>query len=309
MVSTFSSNIQLEEPARGDDVGTWDTPVNNNMTLLDLVCGGNTTISLNNANITLSAGQFKSKLIVFNSTLTGSVTITFPTSFTKSYEVYNACSGTSAFTITLATTASGGSAVALPPGEIKDVINTGVSMVFKNLGYVGQYWDYAGSSLPNWVSACTVPPYLYCDGSTFSSATYPQLTMLLGGTTLPDMRGRTRFSIDAGAGRLSSGTIGFNPNTALAAGGSQTATLQTSNLPPYTPAGTVANTPPAVNIMIGGAGGAGPAFNQNPAAAALAGQNADTSIFTGTPAAGQVSNPLPIIPPALIGGITMIRSA
>jgi hypothetical protein len=26
MASTFTPNIQLEEPARGDDVGTWDTP-------------------------------------------------------------------------------------------------------------------------------------------------------------------------------------------------------------------------------------------------------------------------------------------
>ncbi|MEH2547137.1 hypothetical protein V1283_003782 [Bradyrhizobium sp. AZCC 2262] len=28
MVSTFTPNIQLEEPARGDQVGFWHTPVN-----------------------------------------------------------------------------------------------------------------------------------------------------------------------------------------------------------------------------------------------------------------------------------------
>ena len=39
MASTFTPNIQLEEPARNDDVGVWDTPVNNNMTLVDLVVG------------------------------------------------------------------------------------------------------------------------------------------------------------------------------------------------------------------------------------------------------------------------------
>ena len=37
MASTFTPNIQLNEPARNDDVGTWDTPVNSNMTLIDLV--------------------------------------------------------------------------------------------------------------------------------------------------------------------------------------------------------------------------------------------------------------------------------
>jgi hypothetical protein len=107
MVSTFTPNINLEEPARGDDVGTWDTPVNSNMTLLDLTLGGITTISLNNSNIVLSAAQFLSKGITTNSTLTGSVTITFPTSFTKSYEFFNQCTGSLNNTVTLATTAGG----------------------------------------------------------------------------------------------------------------------------------------------------------------------------------------------------------
>ena len=80
MVSTFTPNIQWEEPARGDQVGTWDTPVNNNGTLIDRVTGAITTIGLNNSNVVLSAAQFQSKKIIFNSTLTGAVTIFFPSS-------------------------------------------------------------------------------------------------------------------------------------------------------------------------------------------------------------------------------------
>jgi hypothetical protein len=34
MVSTFMPNVQLEEPARGDDI--WDTPMNNNTGAIDL---------------------------------------------------------------------------------------------------------------------------------------------------------------------------------------------------------------------------------------------------------------------------------
>ncbi len=37
----------------------------------------------------------------------------------------------------------------------------------------------------------TIPvDYLLCDGSSFSSSTYPLLFALLGGTTLPDLRGK-----------------------------------------------------------------------------------------------------------------------
>src|SRR5258705_2545184 len=152
MVSTFTPNIQLEEPARGDQVGVWDTPVNNNETLTDLVVGAINPISLNNSPVILAAAQFQSKQITFNSTLTGSVAITFPSSFKKSYEIQNLCTGSSAFIITLTTTAAGGQAICCPPGEIIDCVNDGTSIKFKNLGRVGSYWDYAGSSVPAWVS-------------------------------------------------------------------------------------------------------------------------------------------------------------
>ncbi len=151
MVSTYTPNINLEEPARGDYVGTWDTPVNANMTLIDLVVGGRTTISLNNSPVTLSAAQFQCKTITFNSTLTGSVAITFPSTFTKSYEIYHTCTGSSAFINTLQTTAAGCEVVACPAGEIFEVLNDGTNIRFKNLGRIGSYWDYAGSSVPNWV--------------------------------------------------------------------------------------------------------------------------------------------------------------
>src|SRR5882672_6774909 len=234
MVSTFTPNIQLEEPARGDDLGTWDTPVNSNMTITDLVVGGITTISLNNSPIVLAGVQFQTKCITFNSTLTGNVQITFPPSFKKSYEIRNACTGSSAFIITLATT-SGGQVVCAPPGESVDVINDGTNLYFHNMGRIGSYWDYAGSSVPAWVSGCTVAPYLNCDGTSFSSATYPTLTTLIGVNLTPDGRGRTRFALDGGTGRISSAAGGFSAPVVGGSGGSQTITLGTSNLPPYTP--------------------------------------------------------------------------
>src|SRR5882757_1369630 len=213
MVSTFTPNIQLEEPARGDQVGVWDTPVNGNMTEIDLVVSAINTISLNNSPVVLAAAQFQSKGITFNSTLTGSCAITFPTSFKKSYEIFNTCTGSSAFVITLGTTAAGGQQIACPPGEIVDVVNDGTNIKFKNLGRVGSYWDYAGSSVPAWVSGCTVPPYLDCNASTFSAATYPSLAVILGSTTLPDFRGRAPLYLNEGTGRLTTAGAGIDGNT------------------------------------------------------------------------------------------------
>ena len=301
MVSTFTPNIQLEEPARGDDVGTWDTPVNNNSTLLDLICGAITTIGLNNANVTLSAAQFKSKQLTFNSTLTGSVTITFPTSFIKSYEIQNLCSGSSAFIITLATTVAGGQVICCPPGETIDCFNDGSNIKFKNFGRVGSYWDFAGSSVPAWVSGCTIPPYLNCDGTAFSSATYPQLAVQLGGTTLPDSRGRFRLTLNQGTGRVTTGNGGMDGNTFLAGGGAPNQTLITANLPAYTPSGSIVASAPG--SVFNGGGGVGTAGGGS----AITGI-AITANFTGN-AQGGTSQAILIVNPAYSGGITMIRSA
>jgi hypothetical protein len=238
-MSTFSPNLNIEEVARGGDTGTWDTPTNSNWTLMDSALGAITTIPLNNANIVLSAGQFQSKQITFNSTLTGSVTITFATSFIKSYEIQHLCTGSSAFTITLETTATGGQVICCPPGETVDVFNDGTNLKFKNLGRIGSYMDWAGSSVPSWISGCTVPPYLDCNGTTFSSATYPALAGQIG-TTLPDYRGRAAHYLNEGTGRLTSGGAGIDGNTLFAAGGANGVTLTTANLPAYTPAGSVA---------------------------------------------------------------------
>lgn len=234
MVSAFSTNIQLEEPAFGDYAGTWDTPVNANFTLLDLAYGGVTSIALAGANVTLTSSEFQQRQITFSSTLTASVTITFPTSFRKSYEINHACTGSTTFTITLKTTAAGGQVICVPPGEITDVINDGVNFTFKGLHRIGKYWDHAGSSVPNWVSGCTVPPYLNCDGTKFSSATYPQLTLRLGSTTLPDSRGRVRAALNQGTGRMTTAGSGVDGNTIISAGGSETITLIANEVPTIT---------------------------------------------------------------------------
>ena len=299
MVATFTPNIQLTEPARGDAVGTWDTPVNSNTTLIDLVVGGIATIPLNNSNVVLSPAQFQSRMITFNSTLTGSVTITFATSFTKSYEIYHACTGSSAFTITLETTAAAGQVVAVPPGVITEVVNDGTNIKFKNLwGPIGTYFDWAGSSTPNWSDACTVPPLLACTGSSFSSATYPVLAGMIG-TTLPDSRGRGRWALDAGVGRVSSAPSGVPGNTLFGAGGDQLTQNHTHGV-----------TDPGHHHVVEGSQGDQAGFQPQFLNAANGPSNTvpDTTVMTGISLSAYGNGAAQNMPPVYVGGITLIRA-
>jgi len=306
MVSTFTPNIQLEEPARGDDTGTWDTPVNNNTTLIDLVVGNITTIGLNNSNVILNAGQFQSRQIIFNSTLTGSVTITFPTSFKKNYEIYHTCTGSSAFTITLATTVAGGQVVCAVPNETIFVTNDGTNIRYTGLDRIGSYWDYAGSSVPNWISGCTVPPYLNCDGTTFSSATYPQLVNVLGGTTLPNSKGRVRAALDQGAGLISTAATGFNTPNVGGIGGAQSNTLGSSNLPASIPITDPGHTHTISNN--------GTVNGEASVAASAFFTITNTGVTTNSAVTGITVNPgsantaITNLQPSYIGGLMMIRA-
>jgi len=309
MVSTFSPNIQLEEPARGDLVGTWDTPVNSNMTLIDLVVGAVATIPVAGAPIVLSAAQFQSAAITFSSTLTASIAITFPTSFKKPYKIRNVCTGSSAFVITLQTTAAGGQVVCCPPGEAVDIVNDGTNLYFCDLDRIGAYWDYAGSSVPAWVSGCTVPPYLAATGGTFSATTYPVLASILGSTTLPDARGRARFALDASAGRISSAATGFSGSSVGSGGGAQATTLSSVNMPPIPitdPSHSHATTGTGNGSwVVAGAGGSqygGGAFG------IVNGSVAVVANVTGISAGNAVPTAFTNLPPAYIGGITMIRA-
>lgn len=308
MVSTFTPNIQLEEPARGDQVGTWDTPVNSNMTVVDKTIGAFTVVSLNNAPVVLNAAQFQSRTITFNSTLTGNVAITFPSSFIKDYLIFNNCTGSSAFVVTLTTTSAGSNTIGVPPGEAVNVFNYGTSggPFFHNLARIGTYWDYGGSSVPAWVSACSNPPYLSCDGSVFSAVTYPQLAIILGGTTLPDTRGRSRFNLNAGTARVTAGISGVDGNTRFASGGNELSQQHNHGItdPGHGHPGSLgrlsgtATTGSNLGALFGGINTGVSDIQPLTIAAAV------TGISINNFGSGLAQN----MPPAYIGGITMIRA-
>jgi len=232
---TLTTAKDLQLVANSSFVGTWDVPTNSNWSIVDAALGQIVNIPRNNSPVTLSAAQFQCYQITFSSTLTGSVAITFPSTFTGPYSVNNICTGSSAFIITLKTTIAGGQIVACPPGELVDVVNDGTNLKFRNLGRVGSYMDYAGSSVPAWIAGCTVPPYLNCDGTAFSSVTYPALAIVLNGTTLPDARGRGSVTLNQTTSRITTANSNLDGDTILATGGTgTTTTLVSTQIPQMT---------------------------------------------------------------------------
>lgn len=228
MVNT--PNKFLEQPIVGTLPGTWDAPLNSNTGVVDNSFGGLATIALLNSPVTLSSGQYQCVFLKFTGVLTASVPITLPP-IGSFYTIINETTNSSAFYVTMQTSVAGGRVIGLPPGNMTEIMTDGIHTRFKQLPAVGSYWDYAGSSTPSWIDICTIPPWLYCNGSAFSSSTYPNLAVLLNGTTLPDFRGRAAFQLNDGTSRLESSVGGLDGNTIFASGGSQTVTLSSRNIP------------------------------------------------------------------------------
>lgn len=72
MATSLTPNKSLMQPARGDDVGTWDTPVNGNMSIIDSAFGGSTILSSSSGTVNLTASQYQTPfwIISANSTAT-----------------------------------------------------------------------------------------------------------------------------------------------------------------------------------------------------------------------------------------------
>lgn len=309
-----TTNKIYEVPTHGTQVDTWDVPLNSNFSIIDKNFGGVLTKGLTNVPVTLSASEQQNGIIRFTGTLTGNVAVTF-SALGSYFTIDNRTTG--AFTVTLTT--GGGELIGVPQGEATQVFVDGSNVRFVSLGRIGEYLDYAVSSAPTWITACTVPPYLTCDGSSFSAVTYPYLNTLLGGTTLPDLRGRSRAYLNGGTGRLTSAGGGVDGDTRFAAGGTQTVTVAQANLPNvnFTHSGTVLNDPqhlhsiPSMAQFTSATSGGGAAviygvsgsYNTSLASTGI------TVSSQGTAASGGSGTALANVAPTCIGGITMIRAA
>lgn len=240
MPDPTSSNILLAEPTRGSDSGTWDVPVNGNMTALDGILGGYTTIALSSATSVLlsvpatgtvaaSAGpnQSQNAVIKLTGTLSGSsfIKLTLP----RLYVFDNQCTMGASF-IQVAPSTGTGTAIGLPPGQKVAVSYDGANVDFVGLPLVGSYLDLPVTGVPTWMQVCTQAPYLVCDGTVYSISVFPALGNMLGASfggngintfAVPDARGRVRAILNQATGRLTAAGSGVNGDVLGGAGGNE----------------------------------------------------------------------------------------
>lgn len=96
-MSTFSTNLGLEQPANGADSGTWDVPLNSDLGLIDQALGTSVSKSFTNVDITLSVAQAAFFQFNCSGTLSGNVNLIFPATIGGRRIVNNQCTG--AFTL------------------------------------------------------------------------------------------------------------------------------------------------------------------------------------------------------------------
>jgi microcystin-dependent protein len=232
-------NIALATPTRGSDTGTWDLPLNGNSAAIDGFTGGVQPISVSNANIVLTAPsgsitpsggptQAQNKALKIVGALTGNVQITLP--LPGDMIIHNLTTG--AFVVTFAAAASG-QVIGIEQGSVQRIYNDGTNVYFVGLEDVGTYRDICDATVPAWITACTVPPFLNCAGGTFNAATYPYLNAKLGSNTLPDFRGVAPGYLNQGTGRITAGGSGINGDARFSIGGVETVTLSLGQIPSH----------------------------------------------------------------------------
>ncbi len=322
----------LNTPNTGDLSGAWGTAaVNPNFTVVGGYLGGVQTVSLTNANVSLSistgvigtgsitpgAGpvQAANAVLKFSGTLTGNCDITFPCP--GYWIVENNCT-VGSFYVRLRASGTG-NLVGAPPGETRHVYNDGTDCKYVNMGSVGQFMDLCVATTPAWMSACTVQPWLPCVGTaTYSFTTYPALGAVLGSTFggngittfgVPDLANRARVSIDTvGAGRLTFAGSNITGTLLGATGGAQNQTISTAQMPAHTHTLTDPGHRHALSYRTdaSGGGGGGVVVNPTPTTSTTSAIGTTTTGITMATTGGTTA--LITVPPAMVFGVTFIKT-
>lgn len=259
-----TGNVGLEVPTTGSLSGTWGSAaLNPDFIALDGLIGGSVTVGLTNLPVTLTAPvgksiaptsgpvQSQNKMLVFTGTLSADVTVTL--SLPGHYLIDNQTTG--AFVITLRGATAATKVIGLPPGFTGSIFNDGSNVKFIDMGRVSTKEHWVGlTAMPAWVAACTVKPFLLCDGTIYNYSDYPALSAILAGTfggngittfAVPDTRGRVSLPYDGTGTRITTAGCGINGQTIGASNGAvdaQVVTLARANLPNASIAVTITDT-------------------------------------------------------------------
>lgn len=247
MTEPVTTNKTLIVPNTGDLSGAWGTSaLNPNFQTIDAMFGGVTTISLSATTTILltvpattgiwpgSLSQSVNAMIRFTGAQTGSATIQF--TLPGFYIIDNQCTGTTSIRLQPANLT--GNTIGVAQGRKTHVFFDGTHMDYANPDDPGTALDLHGyTSLPPYMSVCTIQPYLVKDGSVYNVSSYTALANVLGSTfggngvttfAVPDERARARLALDtiqaasgATSARVTFPIAGFTGSLMGAAGGDQ----------------------------------------------------------------------------------------
>lgn len=320
MADPQTVNTGLAVPTRGSDPGTWDVPLNGDFTILDGFLGGVLSVSAAGSSpitLTSPAGftptpsggptQSQNGVLRFTGILTGNVQVTLPL---PGYVIIENLT-TGAFVLSFRAIGSG-EVIGIEQGSTRHIYNDGTNVRFVNLPDVGSYMDLCDATVPAWITACTKPPYLLCDGSAFSAVTYPYLNSKLGGNTLPDFRGRAGYYLNGTSGRLTAAGAGIDGGTRFAGGGNNGVLLNAQQIPPLSSTGlnTITVLSTITNIAFGQSSSAtgGGSFGFN----TVTGYGQITSTANNNIAVSYANGAQTVIgnaAPGVVSGIRLIRAA
>jgi hypothetical protein len=125
MTSTFSSNKNLELPANGDYVNTWNIPVNGDMSIIDAALGGTTSLNASSGSVTLTATQYQKLILNVTGSIAANVTYTIPSGVGGQWVVKNLTTG--GYSVVIAS-AGGGSSVTVANNIVATVVCDGTNV-------------------------------------------------------------------------------------------------------------------------------------------------------------------------------------
>jgi hypothetical protein len=125
MTSTFSTNKNLELPANGDYVNTWNIPVNGDMSIIDAALGGTTSLNASSGSVTLTATQYQKMILNVTGSIAANVTYTIPSGVGGQWVVKNLTTG--GYSVVVAS-AGGGSSSTVANNTVVTVVSDGTNI-------------------------------------------------------------------------------------------------------------------------------------------------------------------------------------
>lgn len=140
MASTYTTNLKIQEIGNGEQVGTWGTTTNTNWELIEQAVAGVATITMANADYTLTnlngvSDEARNMMLVVTGTNSGIKKIIAPQNQTKMYIVSNQTTGGYAITIGAPT----GSYVTVPNGTTAQVYTDGTNFYSAQTSSAGNF--------------------------------------------------------------------------------------------------------------------------------------------------------------------------